>query len=91
MSCSHSCTLQFVDLSFDPASKITTCLFLHQPKVANEKTCVIVYRVPGKTCTMFSHQSNKNLSDSGKVYLGFPELSDYLLSLNVAAGVNSCV
>ena len=64
-------TNQFVDLSFDPASKITTCLFLHQPKVANEKFCSIVYGVPGKACAMFSHQSSKSSSD--KVYLGFPE------------------
>ena len=64
-------TNQFVDLSFDPASNITTCLFLNQPKSTNEKTCTIAYGVPSVTCTMFSHQSSKGSSD--KVYLGFPE------------------
>ena len=64
-------TNQFVDLSFDPSSKIATCLFLHQPKEATEKTCHIVYGLPGKTCKMFLHQSSKSLSD--KVYIGFPE------------------
>ena len=62
---------QFVDLSFDPTSKIATCLFLNQPKSTNEKTCSIGYGVPRETCTIFSHQSSKSSSD--KVYLGFPK------------------
>ena len=66
-------TNQFLDLSFDPASKFATCFFLNQPKSANEMTCSIVYGVPGETCTMFSHQSYSSRSSSNKVYLGFPE------------------
>ena len=46
--------------------------------MANEKTCIIVYGVPGKTCAVFSHQSSKGLSD--QVYLGFPGPSDRLQS-----------
>ena len=64
-------TNQFVDLSFDPASKLATCFFLNQPKSANEMTCSIVYGVPGETCTMFSCQNSR--SSSNKVYLGFSE------------------
>ena len=77
LSCLHlisnltGVTNQFADLSFDPASKIATCLFLNQPKSANEKTCSIGYGVPRETCTMFSCQSSKSSSD--KVYLGFSE------------------
>ena len=66
-------TNQFVDLSFDPASKLAIYLFffLNWPKSANEMTCSIVYGVPGERCMMFSRQSSKSSSD--KVYLGFPE------------------
>ena len=52
-------TNQFVNLSFDPASKFATCFFLNQPKSANEMTCSIVYGVPGETCR-FSRQSSRS-------------------------------
>ena len=70
-------TNQFVDLSFDPASGITTCLFLRQPNAANsEKTCSIQfgYGILSERCEKFSYQNSYySRSSSDKVYLGFPE------------------
>ena len=71
-------TNQFVDLSFDPASKITTCFFLHQPKMANEKTCNIVYGLLGERCEKLSYQNCYSNGLYDKVHLGFPEPSNHL-------------